>query len=189
MENNNPAAKAMEKFLDSVGLDLTNLGMEKTPERVAKMYGQLFSGLGPVEQEEWGELFESDAAGLVAVRHIPFYSMCEHHLVPFFGEVDIVYQPHKGLVAGFSKFTKVVEHLSRRPQLQERFTRQIAGAVAEGVGAEGVLVTVEAQQLCMMMRGDLAPGARTITTECTGSFIGDKELYQQAWLLLGGEKK
>ena len=189
MENNDPAAKAMEKFLDSVGLDLTNLGMEKTPERVAKMYGQLFSGLGPVEQEEWGELFESDAAGLVAVRHIPFYSMCEHHLVPFFGEVDIVYQPHKGLVAGFSKFTKVVEHLSRRPQLQERFTRQIAGAVAEGVGAEGVLVTVEAQQLCMMMRGDLAPGARTITTECTGSFIGDKELYQQAWLLLGGEKK
>ena len=189
MENNNPAAKAMENFLDSVGLDLTSLGMEKTPERVAKMYGQLFSGLGPVEQEEWGELFESDAAGLVAVRHIPFYSMCEHHLVPFFGEVDIVYQPHKGLVAGFSKFTKVVEHLSRRPQLQERFTRQIAGAVAEGVGAEGVLVTVEAQQLCMMMRGDLAPGARTITTECTGSFIGDKELYQQAWLLLGGEKK
>jgi len=189
MENNNPAAKAMENFLDNVGLDLTSLGMEKTPERVAKMYGQLFSGLGPVEQEEWGELFESDAAGLVAVRHIPFYSMCEHHLVPFFGEVDIVYQPHKGLVAGFSKFTKVVEHLSRRPQLQERFTRQIAGAVAEGVGAEGVLVTVEAQQLCMMMRGDLAPGARTITTECTGSFIGDKELYQQAWLLLGGEKK
>ena len=188
MENNNPAAKAMENFLDSVGLDLTSLGMEKTPERVAKMYGQLFSGLGPVEQEEWGELFESDAAGLVAVRHIPFYSMCEHHLVPFFGEVDIVYQPHKGLVAGFSKFTKVVEHLSRRPQLQERFTRQIAGAVAEGVGAEGVLVTVEAQQLCMMMRGDLAPGARTITTECTGSFIGDKELYQQAWLMLGGEK-
>lgn len=189
MENNNPAAKAMENFLDNVGLDLTSLGMEKTPERVAKMYGQLFSGLGPIEQEEWGELFESDAAGLVAVRHIPFYSMCEHHLVPFFGEVDIVYQPHKGLVAGFSKFTKVVEHLSRRPQLQERFTRQIAGAVAAGVGAEGVLVTVEAQQLCMMMRGDLAPGARTVTTECTGNFLKDKGLYQQAWLLLGGEKK
>ena len=189
MENNNPAAKAMEKFLDSVGLDLTNLGMEKTPERVAKMYGQLFSGLGPVEQEEWGELFESDAAGLVAVRHIPFYSMCEHHLVPFFGEVDIVYQPHKGLVAGFSKFTKVVEHLSRRPQLQERFTRQIAGAVAEGVGAEGVLVTVEAQQLCMMMRGDLAPGAKTVTTECVGAFARDKVLYQQAWQLLGTGKK
>ena len=101
MENNNPAAKAMENFLDNVGLDLTSLGMEKTPERVAKMYGQLFSGLGQVEQEEWGELFESDAAGLVAVRHIPFYSMCEHHLVPFFGEVDIVYQPHGGMVADF----------------------------------------------------------------------------------------
>jgi len=189
MESKYPAAKAMEDFLDKVGLDLPALGMEKTPERVAKMYGQLFSGMEPVKKEEWGELFESDATGLVAVRHIPFYSMCEHHLVPFFGEVDIVYQPQGGMVAGFSKFTKVVEHLSRRPQLQERFTRQIAAAVAEGVGAEGALVTVEAQQLCMMMRGDLAPGARTVTTECTGSFIRDKELYQQAWLLLGGEKK
>lgn len=188
MENKNPAAKAMENFLDNVGLDLPQLGMEKTPERVAKLYGQLFSGLGPVQPEEWGELFESDATGLVAVRHIPFYSMCEHHLVPFFGEVDIVYQPHKGMVAGFSKFTKVVEHLSHRPQLQERLTRQIAAAVAEGVGAEGVLVTMEAQQLCMMMRGDLAPGARTVTTECTGCFLEDKELYQQAWLMLGGEK-
>ncbi len=189
MEKKEPLAKPVEVFLEGLGLDLSRLGMEKTPERVAKMYGELFSGLGPVEPEEWGELFESDAKGLVAVRHIPFYSMCEHHLVPFFGEVDIVYQPHDGMVAGFSKFTKVVEHLSHRPQLQERLTRQIAAAVTEGVGAEGVLVTVEAMQLCMMMRGDLAPGARTVTTECTGSFMKDEGLYHQAWHLLGGEKK
>lgn len=186
---NQPAEQAVKTFLELQGLDLQALGMEKTPARVALMYRQLFDGLGEVRQEEWGELFPSDAGGLVAVRHIPFYSMCEHHLVPFFGEVSIVYQPHEGLVAGFSKFTKVVEHLSHRPQLQERLTRQIAAEVAKGVEAEGVLVTVEAQQLCMMMRGDLAPGARTVTTECVGAFARDKSLYQQAWQLLGGEGK
>lgn len=186
---NQPAEQAVRSFLEFEGLDLCALGMEKTPSRVALMYSQLFDGLGEVRQEEWGELFPSEAGGLVAVRHIPFYSMCEHHLVPFFGEVSIVYQPREGLVAGFSKFTKVVEHLSHRPQLQERLTRQIAAAVAEGVGAEGVLVMVEAQQLCMMMRGDLAPGTKTVTTECTGCFAGDKSLYQQAWQLLGGEGK
>lgn len=188
---NEKAVHAMREFLEALGLDLKALGMERTPERVAEMYGLLFSGIGKDTRELWGETFDAGtgADGIVAVKGIPFYSMCEHHLVPFFGEVDIVYQPHGGLVAGFSKFTKVVEHLSRRPQLQERFTRQIAGAVAEGVRAEGVLVTVEAQQLCMMMRGDLAPRARTVTTECTGNFLQDKGLYQQAWLLLGGEKK
>ena len=188
MENNYPAAKAMENFLGSVGIDLAALGMEKTPERVAKMYGQLFSGLGPVEKEEWGELFESDAAGLVAVRHIPFYSMCEHHLVPFFGEVSIAYLPENGRVAGFSKFSKLVEQLSHQPQLQERLTAQIAAAVKTDLGARAVLVVVEAQQLCMTMRGDLAHGTRTVTSECNGVFKEDTALYQQAWMILGGEK-
>ena len=179
----------MRAFLELQGLDLAELGMEDTPLRVARMYRQLFDGLGEVQAEEWGELFPSDSSGLVAVRHIPFYSMCEHHLVPFFGEAHIVYQPHGGMVAGFSKFTKVVEHLAHRPQLQERLTKQIACAVKKGVGAEGVLVKVEAQQLCMMMRGDLAPGSKTVTTECAGSFAEDKALYQQAWQLLGGDAK
>lgn len=189
MEQAKEAEQAVRRFLELQGLDLAACGMEKTPERVAKMFARLFDGMEEVRQEEWGELFPSDALGLVAVRHIPFYSVCEHHLVPFFGEVNIVYQPHGGLVAGFSKFTKVVEHISHRPQLQERLTSQIAKAVAAGVKAEGVMVTVEARQLCMMMRGDLAPEAKTITTEVAGSFAEDKSLYQQAWQLLGGERK
>ena len=93
MEKKEPLAKPVEEFLEGLGLDLSRLGMEKTPERVAKMYGELFSGLGPVESEEWGELFESDAKGLVAVRHIPFYSMCEHHLLPFYGKAHVAYIP------------------------------------------------------------------------------------------------
>lgn len=182
------AKESVAAFLKAEGLDLEALGMERTPERVAKMYSLLFDGLAPVTKDEWGELFPSSATGLVAVRHIPFYSMCEHHLVPFFGEVEIVYQPRGGRVAGFSKFTRVIEHLSHRPQLQERLTREVAEAVMEGVGAEGVLVVVSAEQLCMMMRGDLAPGTRTVTSEALGS-LASGELNRQATQLLFGEVK
>jgi GTP cyclohydrolase I len=162
--------------------------MEKTPERVARMYEFLFNGMNADTASIWGETFDAGSEGIVAVRHIPFYSMCEHHLVPFFGEVSIAYLPATGKVAGFSKFSRLVELLSHRPQLQERLTAQIAAAVQRDLMARGVLVTVEAQQLCMTMRGDLAHGTRTITTECNGVFYSDKQLYQQAWLLLGGEK-
>ena len=113
--------------------------------------------------------------------------MCEHHLVPFFGEVNIAYLPEAGRVAGFSKFAKLVELLSHQPQLQERLTAQIAASVTHDLKAQGVLVTVEAQQLCMTMRGDLAHGTRTVTSECSGIFKTDTALYQQAWMILGGE--
>ena len=177
--------KYLADFLSSIGIDLRRLGMDKTPERVTKMYKFLFSGLDrEITSADWGDLFSSESHGLVAVKHLPFYSMCEHHLVPFFGEVNIVYQPRMGKVAGFSKFTKVVEILSHRPQLQERLTCQIAEAVENGLNAEGVLVTVEATQLCMMMRGDLAPAAKTITSESRGIFRHDSIMYQQAWQLL-----
>lgn len=177
------AVTAMRDFLEAIGIDLKSRGMEKTPERVAKMYELLFSG-NKDTKDIWGEMFNSGATGIVAVRHIPFYSMCEHHLVPFFGEVNIAYLPKNGCVAGFSKFTKLVERLSRQPQLQERLTREIAEAVLDGLGAAGVLVTCEAQQLCMTMRGDLAPDTRTLTSECLGLFATDRNEYQQAWALL-----
>ena len=135
-----------------------------------------------------GETFPTGSQGLVAVRHIPFYSMCEHHLVPFFGTVDIAYLPHEGRVAGFSKFTQLVERLAHQPQLQERLTAQIAHAVARDLQAEGVLVRMEALQLCMTMRGDMAPGTRTVTSEALGACRKEHELYEQAWLALGGEK-
>ena len=187
-EKNEKAIRAMREFLEAVGVDIRAQGMEKTPERVAGMYQFLFSGLGKDASEIWGDLFDAGSDGIVAVRHIPFYSMCEHHLVPFFGEISLAYLPADGKVAGFSKFTKLIEILSRQPQLQERLTAQIAAAVRQGLGARGVLVVVEARQLCMTMRGDLAHGTRSVTSECNGVFRTDFALYQQAWMLLGGEK-
>ena len=186
-ETNEKAVRAMRDFLEAVGVDLEARGMEKTPERVAKMYQFLFNGIGLDTAPIWGETFDAGSDGMVAVRHIPFYSMCEHHLVPFFGEVNLVYLPEAGKVAGFSKFSRLVEILSHQPQLQERLTAQIAAAVRHDLGAKGVLVTVEAQQLCMTMRGDLAHGTRTVTSECSGIFKTDTALYQQAWMILGGE--
>lgn len=186
-EVNARAAAAMREFLEALGIDLAARGMERTPERVAEMYALLFSGGGETA-DIWGETFDSGAEGIVAIRHIPFYSMCEHHLVPFFGEINIAYLPRDGRVAGFSKFTRLVERLARQPQLQERLTREIAAAIERDLGAAGVLVTCEAQQLCMMMREDVAHGTRTLTSECTGVFASDRAEYQQAWALLNKGK-
>ena len=191
MGMNEKAARAMREFLEALGIDLKAAGMEKTPERVAIMYGMLFDGIGQETRDIWGETFDAGPGtdGIVAVRHVPFYSMCEHHLVPFFGEVNIAYLPAPCGVAGFSKFTKLVEIISHRPQIQERMTGEIAEAIAADLRAQGVLVTVEAQQLCMTMRGDLAHGTRTVTSFSTGRFREDAALRQQAWNLLGKENK
>ncbi len=187
VQNLERAQRAMEDFLAALDVDVEALGMEKTPERVARMFGFLFDGLGRDTKEIWGETYASGSDGLVAVRRIPFYSICEHHLVPFFGEVSLVYLPQEGRVAGFSKFTELVRCLAHRPQLQERLTRQIAEAIAEDLGARGVLVSLSAQQLCMMMRGELAHGARTMTTYQTGLFREEEALLAQAYHLIGGE--
>ena len=183
------AERAVRDLLTALDIDVAKQHMEKTPARVAKMYAQLFDGCQRTSAEIWGETFPTPASGIVAVRHIPFYSMCEHHLVPFFGEVQIAYAPHKGRVAGFSKFMAMVEVFAHRPQLQERLTRQIADAVMDDLQADGVLVVVEAHQLCMTMRGEAAHGSRTVTTESSGSLQSGSMLYQEAWMLLMKEEK
>ncbi len=188
---NEKAIQAMREFLEALGIDLKLAGMEKTPERVAKMYGMLFDGIGRSTRGIWGETFDAGpgADGIVAVQRIPFYSMCEHHLLPFFGEVNIAYLPAPCGVAGFSKFAQLVEIISHRPQLQERMTGEIAEAVASDLEAPAVLVTVKAMQLCMTMRGDLAHGTRTVTSCSTGRFREDPALCRQAWAILGKECK
>lgn len=187
-EQNEKAVQAMRAFLEALGLDLEQCSMERTPERVARLYGDLFDGLGKDPASIWGECFASEAKGIVAVRHIPFYSVCEHHLLPFFGEVSLAYLPHDGQVAGFSKFVKLIECFAHRPQLQERMTAQLADAIRDGLDAEGVLVVVEAEQLCMTMRDGMARGTKTVTSECLGAFRTDAVLCQQAWMVLGGKQ-
>ena len=171
-------------ILEGVGEDPNREGLLKTPARVARMYEEVFAGLTQDPAVHFETMFDEGHREMVLVKDIPFYSMCEHHLVPFFGKVSIAYQPHDGMVAGFSKFTKLVERISHRPQLQERMTQQIADAITEGIGADGVLVIVDAQQLCMTMRGAVAHDSRTITSACTGCLNSDG-MKKQAWIMLG----
>ena len=186
---NQKAEQAIKDFLTAMGIDLAAQNMEKTPARVVEMYEYLLSGRPQDTAALWGEQFPTGSRGLVAVQHIPFYSLCEHHLVPFFGEVQLVYLPHEGMAAGFSKFSRVIGELSRRPQLQERLTREIAETIEHDLEADGVLVIVEAQQLCMMMRGELAPTAKTLTTASCGCLQTDPALHHEAWsMLMKGEE-
>lgn len=179
------AEHAMREFLAAVGLDLTAQGMKDTPARAAELYAELFSGLRSDPQKLWTNAMTEETDGLVAVRTIPFHSVCEHHLLPFFGTAHIVYRPHAGRVAGFGIFTQLVDLMARRPQLQERLTEDIAREIERGLGAEGVLVVLDARQLCMTIRGERAHGTRTTTSACRGIFREDKAKELQAWQMLG----
>ena len=179
------AERAMREFLTAVGVDLAAQGMEETPARVAQLYADLFSGLHTDTRDLWADVLTEETDGLVAVRSISFHSVCEHHLLPFFGTAHIVYRPHAGRVAGFGVFTRLVERMAQRPQLQERLTEDIAREIEQGLGAEGVLVVLDARQLCMTMRGARAHGTRTTTSTCRGLFREDKTMELQAWQMLG----
>ena len=179
------AERAMREFLTALGVDLTARGMEETPTRVAYLYGELFAGLRADTSKLWADVLTENTDGLIAVRAIPLYSVCEHHLLPFFGTAHIVYRPHAGRVAGIGIFTRLVECMARRPQLQERLTMDIACEIEQGLGAEGVLVVIDAQQLCMTMRGARAHGTRTTTSVSRGVFRDDKTMELQAWQMLG----
>lgn len=182
------AENAMREFLEAFDIDLKKAGMEKTPKRVAKMYEKLFDGLREDTKIVWGETFNGGNS-LVAVKNLPFCSVCEHHLAPFFGEVDIVYLPKNGQIAGFGKFAKLVEILSHRPQLQENLTEEIASAVYADLSARGSLVVVSARQLCMMLTGESLFNSETVTSVAKGEFATNESLSKDAWRLIGKEKE
>ena len=179
------AERAMREFLTAVGVDLVAQGMEETPARAAALYAELFAGLHTDTQDLWADVLTEETDGLVAVRSISFHSICEHHLLPFFGTAHIVYRPHAGHVAGFGVFARLVARMAQRPQLQERLTEDIAREIEQGLGAEGVLVVLDARQLCMTMRGARAHGTRTTTSACRGLFREDKTMELQAWKMIG----
>ena len=179
------AERAMREFLTAVGVDLAVQGMEETPARAAALYAELFAGLHTGTQDLWADVLTEETDGLVAVRSISFHSICEHHLLPFFGTAHIVYRTHAGRVAGFGVFARLVARMAQRPQLQERLTEDIAREIEQGLGAEGVLVVLDARQLCMTMRGAHAHGTRTTTSTSRGLFRKDKTMELQAWQMLG----
>ena len=187
--NSKDAERAVETFLKAVGVDMEEQNMRRTPARVAEMYAYLFGGLGRDPAEAFGPPIAADAGGLIAVRGIPFFSMCEHHLVPFYGTVDIVYAPAGGRIAGFSRFVEAVEIAAHRPQLQERLTQDIADAVQRGLGASGVLVLCRATQLCMTLREGGSYGTETTTSASLGAFATDNAACQQAWMMVASKEE
>ena len=172
---NQRAKDGIKQFLAALSVDTEAPELEKTPSRVTELYSELFSGVGLDTKSAWGETFSTDYKGLVAVTGIPFYSMCEHHLVPFYGKAHVAYLPSGDKVTGLSKLARAVEVAARRPQLQERLTDQVATALEEALNPRGVFVMVEAEHMCMTMRGIKKPGSKTITTVAKGLYKEDHE--------------
>lgn len=166
--------QATKMILEAIGEDVNREGLLDTPKRVAKMYEEMFSGIGTDPKEVFETVFQENHNELVLVKDIPFYSMCEHHLVPFYGKAHVAYLPSEGRVAGLSKLGRCVESAAKRPQLQERLTTMVADSVMEMLMPQGVYVIVEAEHLCMTMRGIKKPGSKTITTVARGIFEEDE---------------
>ena len=162
---------AVTSIIKAIGEDPEREGLVGTPERVAEMYGELFMGLNIDPREELKVGFEVGHREMIILKDIPFYSMCEHHLLPFYGLAHIGYVPNAdGRVVGISKLARVVEIIAKRPQLQERMTTQIADAINDALKPEGVAVVVQAEHLCMIMRGIKKPGSNVVTSAIRGLF-------------------
>lgn len=162
---------AVTSIIKAIGEDPEREGLVDTPRRVAEMYAELFMGLDIDPRQELTVGFEEGYREMVVLKDIPFYSMCEHHLLPFYGVAHIGYIPNAdGRIVGASKLARVVEIIAKRPQLQERMTTQIADAIVDGLKPEGVAVVIQAEHLCMVMRGIEKPGSNVITSAIRGLF-------------------
>ena len=171
MVNQGKIKTALASILEAIGEELSREGIKDTPQRVAAMYVELFSGMNVDPKAELAVDFEEGYEEMVILRDISFYSMCEHHLLPFYGVAHVGYIPSPGgKVVGVSKLARVVEICARRPQLQERMTKQIADAIFEALQPDGVAVVIQAEHLCMVMRGIKKPGTTVITSSVRGIF-------------------
>lgn len=179
--------KAVKEILLAIGEDPEREGLLETPSRVARMYEEIFSGLESDPEQHLKIFHEPQQHNeLVLVRDIPLYSVCEHHLLPFVGKAHIAYIPNKGKIIGLSKFARIVDCFARRPQVQERLTAQIANFLYENMEPLGVAVVIEAEHLCMTMRGARAAGATTMTSALRGSMRSDAKTRSEVMALLTG---
>ncbi len=175
---------AVRLILEAIGEDPNREGLKDTPKRVAKMYEEVFSGLGQDPGKYFETVFEEEHEELVLVKDIPFYSMCEHHLVPFYGKAHVAYIPRNGKVTGLSKLVRAVETVSKRPQLQERITSTVADIIMEKLEPYGVMVIIEAEHMCMTMRGVKKPGSITVTSAVRGIFTKDHRARSEVLSLI-----
>lgn len=170
-------------ILEGIGEDLDREGLLETPDRVARMYEEIFEGLGKNAKDILEKTFTVESNDLVLEKDITYFSMCEHHLVPFYGKAHIAYIP-KGKVAGLSKLARTVELYAKKPQLQERLTTEIADAIMEYLDVEGVMVVIEGEHICMTMRGVKKPGTKTLTTTYRGVFKENSDLRREVMTLI-----
>ena len=173
--------KAVREILIAVGEDPERDGLQKTPERVARMYAEICSGLHEDPTNHLTTTFEVDHDEMVMVRDIPLYSICEHHLAPFIGQAHVAYIPNDdGRVIGLSKFARLIDGYARRPQVQERLTSQVADALQVSLTPKGVMVVIEAEHLCMSMRGVKKAGSTTVTSAVRGLFRNNVATREEA---------
>ncbi len=170
-------------ILEGIGEDENREGLLETPDRIARMYEEIFDGMGRDASEPLAKTFSVEKNEMVLEKDITFYSTCEHHFMPFYGKAHVAYLPD-GKVVGLSKLARTVEIYARRPQLQEQLTAQIADALMEFLKPQGVMVALEAEHTCMTMRGVKKPGSKTITFAARGTFAENDKLQERFFSLL-----
>ena len=179
---------AVKMILEAIGEDTSREGLQETPKRVARMYAEIFSGLHRDISEDVKVFTEPGNDEMILIGDIPFYSMCEHHLLPFHGKAHVVYIPREGKILGLSKVARIVDTLSRKPQVQERLTSEIADKIIEAVNARSVCVVIEAEHLCMTMRGIRKPGSKTVTSAMRGGCRTDLRTRNEALALINRQR-
>lgn len=183
MVNQGKIREAVKLLLEGIGEDVSREGLLDTPDRVARMYTELFAGMDTDAREPLSKVFSVENNELVMVKDIDFYSMCEHHMLPFYGKAHIAYVPD-GKVAGLSKLARTVEVYARRLQIQEKMTGQIADDIMKYLAPAGVMVVLEAEHMCMTMRGIKKPGSRTVSVAARGVFEDNPVLQDRFFQML-----
>lgn len=176
---------AVRMLLEGIGEDPEREGLKETPERIARMYEEIYGGMEEDPAIPLSKTFHTDCAEIVLEKDIVFYSTCEHHLMPFYGKAHVAYIPN-GCVVGLSKLARTVDLLARRLQLQEQLTAQIADAIMTHLAPKGVMVMLEAEHMCMTMRGIKKPGSKTVTIAERGAFAENEELKNRFFQMLHG---
>ena len=179
---------AVREILQAIGEDPDREGLQETPQRVARMYAEVFAGLHRDISKDIKTFHGEGNDEMILIGDIPFYSMCEHHLLPFHGKAHVVYIPKDGKIFGLSKVARIVDTLSRKPQLQEKLTSEIADAIEQAVDARSVCVVLEAEHLCMTMRGIRKPGSKTVTSAMRGGCRSDIRTRNEALALINRQR-
>jgi GTP cyclohydrolase I len=182
--NSKEIEKSIRTIIEAIGEDPARKGLRDTPKRVAKMYADIFSGLHANPEEVLGRVFHEEYNELVLLKGIPMYSMCEHHLLPFFGQAHIAYLPDGKRIVGISKLARLVDVFAKRPQVQERLTNQIADTIMKVLQPQGAMVVIEAEHMCMIMRGVKKPGTKIVTSAMRGIFLRDIRTRSEALNLI-----